>query len=129
MPLESEFFNRAHVISELVVYAIAIGFAGMGTMALCRPGFIVSFFGAQASTADFRNEIRAVYGGFGLALACVLLWRDPLVVAGIRLAVACALLGMAGGRIISFLIERSGRWPIVFLIVELAAGQALLAAA
>ena len=50
-------------------------FLGMGLCALARPALVVAFVGLVPGTADARNEIRAVYGGFGIAIAALLMLR------------------------------------------------------
>lgn len=98
----------------------AIFFLGMGLCALARPAFVVAFVGLVPATADARNEIRAVYGGFGIAISAllVLVVGNATLRPGVLLAIAAALLGMAAGRVVSLLIERTGKWPVVFLSVE-----------
>lgn len=106
----------------------AIFFLGMGLCALARPAFVVAFVGLVPSTADARNEIRAVYGGFGIAIAALLLLvsGSATLRPGVLLAVAAALLGMAAGRVVSLMLERTGKWPVVFLVVETALAASLL---
>lgn len=101
---------------------------GMGLCAMVRPAFVVAFVGLIPSTADARNEVRAVYGGFGVAMAALLVFtsEDATLRPGVLLAVAAALLGMAGGRVVSMIAERTGRWPVVFLVVEAVLGAWLL---
>jgi hypothetical protein len=98
----------------------AIFFLGMGLCAIARPAFVVTFVGLVPGTADARNEIRAVYGGFGIAIAALLMLvaGNATLRPGVLLAVAAALLGMAAGRVASLLIERTGKWPVVCLAVE-----------
>ena len=106
-------------------------FVLMGGSALARPDFIVGFFGAKAETADFRNEIRAVYGRFGVFLGALLLLSDHLFGAqseGIFVACSVALFGMAAGRLVSFVFERTGMWPVFFFFVELSGGALLYSA-
>jgi hypothetical protein len=115
----------------LIVATMAAAFAGMGLVALARPERIVAFFGTRELTLDGRNEVRAVYGGFGLAIAGLLCAAQqlPALRPGVLLAVAVALLGMAAGRVASALLDGSpGRWPWIFMGVELAGGCALLGA-
>lgn len=115
----------------ITVLLVAAAFAAMGLMALARPQAIVACFGTRELTRDGRNEVRAVYGGFGLAIAALLgvAQHQPPLRAGALLAVAVALLGMAAGRLLSALIDGApGRWPWLFMGVELAGGGALLAA-
>lgn len=114
----------------LQVIIVAVFFLGMGLVALVRPAYVVAFFGMKAEGADARNEIRAVYGGFGVAvgvLLAVTMNRQDLA-AGVTLCVAIALLGMAAGRLVSFVMERPGRWPVVFFVVEIALALLLLSA-
>lgn len=109
------------------VIIIAVAFALMGIGAFARPRTFAAPFGITAETADSRNEVQAVYGGFGLAVAATLLatlsypqYRDGVIV-----AVAASLAGMAGGRVVAALRERPGRWPVIFFFVE-AVGAAFL---
>lgn len=114
----------------VAVALVAAAFAAMGLLALARPERIVAYFGTRELSRDGRNEVRAVYGGFGLATAGLLCAAQvhAALRPGALLAVAVALLGMAGGRIVSALLDGSpGRWPWVFLGVELAGGGLLLA--
>ena len=109
------------------VIVIAIAFAIMGIGAFARPRTFAGPFGLNAETVDARNEVQAVYGGFGLAVAAILLaslWY-PEFRDGVIVAVAASLAGMAGGRVVAALRERPGRWPIVFFFVE-ALGAAFL---
>ena len=103
----------------------------MGLVALARPERIVAYFGTHELTLDGRNEVRAVYGGFGLAIAALLgaAQLHATLRPGALLAVAVALLGMASGRVLSALLDGPpGRWPWIFMGVELAGGCALLLA-
>ena len=98
----------------------AVFFFLMGASALVRPRSVVSFVNLEPDTADARNEVRAVYGGFGIAIAVLLASAPsyPRFRDGVLIAVAVALLGMALGRLISFAIERPGPWPVVFVVLE-----------
>ncbi len=112
------------------VVAVAIAFLLMGLAAFVRPATVVAMMGLPATTPDARNEVQAVYGGFGLAVAITLLatmWF-PSVHKGVVLAVAAALGGMALGRVIGALRERPGRWPVIFFFVEVAGAAVLLTA-
>jgi hypothetical protein len=92
---------------DALVIVIAVFFLGMGLVALAMPERISAIFG-QTLTADGRNEVRAVYGGFGVAIAAVLMIAAsrPGLRVGVFTAVACALAGMAGGRLVSAAVER-----------------------
>lgn len=103
-------------------------FLGMGLIALIRPRHVVGLVGIRLDSGAARNEIRAVYGGFGLAIAGLLLasvWL-PAWQSGVLLAVAVALLGMAGGRVISFLCDGIQRWPVCFFVGECTLAALLL---
>lgn len=119
-------------MQHILVYLVAAFFAGMGLVALLQPERVLAFFGTRHLTRDGRNEVRAVYGGFGIAIAALLLctfWLLPAERCGILLTVTVALLGMAAGRLVSMAIDGApGRWVWVFLLVELVlAGMLLLA--
>jgi hypothetical protein len=106
---------------------VAIFFALMGAVTLVRPAAAWKPFGIAPTTAAARNEVRAVYGGFGLAVAGLILLTDQSQQGfrnGVLVAVAVLCAGMAGGRIIGFVIEpRAARaFPLVFLLVEVVLG-------
>jgi hypothetical protein len=106
----------------------------MGLAALIRPAVIWAPFGASPTTPAARNEVRAVYGGFGCALAVLLVVADRSGAGfrdGVLIAVAVALAGMAGGRIISFVVEpRSfSRVTAAFGLLEILLSLALAEAA
>lgn len=116
-----------------VIWVIAIGFGVMGLAALVRPTLIWAPFGVEPTTAESRSEVRAVYGGFGLALAALMIWANEAggdLRTGVLLTVAVSLFGMAAGRVISALVEPRALWgwPGVFLLIELGAGELLLLA-
>lgn len=115
----------------VLVAAVAAFFFAMGAVALVRPEQVVVYFGTSTLTRDGRNEVRAVYGGFGIAVALLLLatlWL-PQIRAGILVAVGVALLGMAVGRLVSAAIDGSpGFVPWLFCGVELALSGALVLA-
>lgn len=90
--------------------------------ALARPQTLLAGFGLAAQTRDARNEIRAVYGGFPLAVAALVLWSltGADKAEGILLALAVASLGMAVGRLVSGGLDGGiGRLPVLFVGVEL----------
>jgi hypothetical protein len=114
-----------------LIATVALCFSGMGCFALARPEHVVALFGTRALSIDGRNEVRAVYGGFGLAMAAILFatLREPPWVAGALLTVSLALFGMAGGRLVSRLIDGgAGRMPWLFFAIELVLASALLGA-
>ena len=117
---------------NLAVAVVALFFAGMGVAALVRPAFIWAPFGVEPTTPESRNEVRAVYGGFGLAVAVLLVVADgkPADLRdGVLIAVAVSLFGMAAGRVFSGLFEPKALigFPGLFLLVEAALGGLLLA--
>ncbi|MFM7212884.1 MAG: DUF4345 family protein, partial [Actinomycetota bacterium] len=78
-----------------------------------------------------RSEVRAVYGGFGLAIAGVLVYAaiDTDLREGIALTVAIALFGMAAGRLVSAAIDRSmSKVAALYLAIEVVGGGLLLVA-
>jgi Domain of unknown function (DUF4345) len=114
-----------------VIGVIAVFFVGMGLYALAAPAALIRPFGVTPETPTSRSEIRAVYGGFGLAIAAVLACAavEPAHRTGILITVGAALAGMAFGRIVSAVIdERTPFYPNWFyFIVEAAAAAALFA--
>lgn len=120
-------------MSDAAVLLVAAMFAGMGFLALARPVSVLEQFGVLVGTAAGRNEVRAVYGGFGLAVAAMLAVAalgDPATAEGIVVAMAFALFGMAGGRLVSAAMERpGGLYPVwLYFAVEVVGGALLLAA-
>jgi hypothetical protein len=113
--------------ATLATVVVAVGFMAMGLVALLRPAQIMAYFGVAQLTADSRNEIRAVYGGFGVALGGLLaLSAGSAVAEGVQLAAAVSLLGMAAGRVVAWCGERSGCWPWIFGGIEIAGGRGAL---
>ena len=110
---------------------IALFFLAMGAYALAVPARVLAIFGVTVASVDGRNEVRAVYGGFGVAIGALLLAAGsaPALRPGVLLCVAVALAGMAGGRLVAALLDGSpGFYPWFFFGVELL-GAAVLAAA
>ena len=108
---------------------IALGFLAMGLAALVNPVRFVLVFDGDASTANARNEVRAVYGGFGVCTAALLLLViSPLqaIQQGVLVAVGVALAGMVLGRLISALLERPGPRMWAACALEALAAAALL---
>jgi hypothetical protein len=115
------------------IVIVAVGLALMGLAALAKPAVIWAPFGVEPTTPASRSEVRAVYGGFGLAIAGVLVFATdatPGVREGILLAVAVSLFGMAAGRVVSALFEPRTLLgaPGLFLVIEVVAGELLLLA-
>lgn len=95
-------------MAVFAIVAIAVFFLGMGLYAIAAPTALVRPFGITLTTSTSRAEVRAVYGGFGVAIAGILAVAavNPDYRTGITLTVAAALAGMALGRIISAVIDR-----------------------
>lgn len=114
----------------LVIGLTGVFFLGMGVFALARPAALIRPFGITLPTPESRAEVRAVYGGFGLAIAGMLAVAagDPVLRAGILITVAAALAGMAFGRLVSGVVDRpKAFYPNWFyFLVEIVAAAALL---
>ena len=113
---------------DIVLIIITVSFAAMGLMAIFAPLRVTEQFGISSLTVDGRNEVRAVYGGFGLTVAVALGLAFTLdeVRAGICIAIALALAGMAIGRLISAALDlHIGYWPIRYLFIEVFAAVGL----
>jgi hypothetical protein len=116
---------------DLPIYIAISAFLLMGAGALAKPTLVTAQFGMPDLTAAGRNEIRAVYGGFGVAMAGVLLvaLQRADLRGGILLTLACALGGMAAGRVCSALFDRGiDRWPLRYLLLEAVLALLLLGA-
>lgn len=117
-----------------VIVVIALFFLGMGAYALAAPAALIRPFGVALESPTSRSEVRAVYGGFGLAIAAVLGYaavRGGELQKGILITVGIALAGMAVGRIVSAIFdERTSFYPNwLYFVVEVVAGGALFAVA
>jgi hypothetical protein len=116
---------------DSLTLTVAAFFLVMGMIALAAPERIVEYFGITMLTTDGRNEVRAVYGGFGIAMASLLVatvWVSSIRT-GVHLTLAAALIGMACGRLISRWIDgTAGRYPWIFFGVEVTLTVLLLTA-
>jgi hypothetical protein len=120
-------------VAVAVIAVIGVFFAGMGIYALGAPAALVRPFGITLGEAASRSEVRAVYGGFGLAIAGVLVFAaitQADIRTGILFAVGAALAGMAFGRLASVVLgDRTAFYPNWFYcLVEAAAAAALFVA-
>jgi hypothetical protein len=117
-------------VTVAVIVVGAVFFFGMGVYALAAPAAMIRPFGTQLPTAASRSEVRAVYGGFGLAIAAVLAYaavRGGDLQKGILITIAAALAGMAFGRILSaFVDDRTAFYPNWFYCIVEAVGAAVL---
>ena len=123
----------ASFLGTAVIAVIGVFFLGMGIYALAAPAALIRPFGITLEQPTSRSEVRAVYGGFGLAIAAVLAYAlaAPEHRTGILITVGAALAGMAFGRIVSAVIDsRTSFYPNWFYcLVEMVAAAALFALA
>jgi hypothetical protein len=117
-------------VHTVIIAASALFFLGMGLLALARPARLVAPFGISLSGPEARLEVCAVYGGFGIAIAALLGLAafDPAAHRGEVTAVAVALIGMAGGRVLGRVRDRPRAFHPVwtYFWVELVMGVLLL---
>jgi hypothetical protein len=119
------------MLGNIIIVLAACGFALMGIGAIVKPNVVTQQFGIPQLSVAGRSEVRGVYGGFGLAMAAILVVGlvSPDLRTGITITAAVALLGMAAGRIISALIDRSlPRVALLYLVIEVIMGALLLLA-
>jgi hypothetical protein len=115
-------------VAVAVIGVIAVFFLGMGVYALAAPAALVRPFGMTLGGDPSRSEVRAVYGGFGLAIAAVLAYAavaDGDLRKGIVITVGAALVGMAFGRVAAAILgDRTAFYPnwFYFLVEAVAAG-------
>jgi hypothetical protein len=119
-------------VAIAVIAVIGVFFAGMGVYALAAPAALIQPFGVTLEQPASRSEVRAVYGGFGLAIAGVLAYAAVAggdVRTGILITVGAALAGMAFGRLVSAVLgDRTAFYPNWFYcLVEAIAAAALFA--
>jgi hypothetical protein len=117
-------------MTTIILVVMAMFFLAMGVYALFAPTALARPFHITIDSPEGRSEIRAVYGGFGIAIAAVLI-AAVLDIGGLRtgmvLTVAAALAGMAAGRLISRLADKpTAFYPIWFYFCIEGLGAALL---
>jgi hypothetical protein len=122
----------AHV-ATVVILVVAVFFLGMGLYGLVAPSALVRPFRMVADAPESRSEVRAVYGGFGVAVAGLLgaaAFDVGEIRSGAVVAVAVALAGMAFGRLVSRVVDaRTAFYPVWFYFcVEVGAAGLLFAA-
>lgn len=116
---------------EIITGVVAVAFLLMALVAFASPATVVAYFGVPELSVDGRNEVRAVYGGFGLAVAGLVAVAPywPRFGPGILLTIALSLFGMALGRAISRAVDGgAGFYPWLFFCIEVAGGAALIGA-
>lgn len=119
---------------QAVIVIVGVFFLGMGLYALAAPAAMLHPFGFTLGTDVQRAEVRAVYGGFGVAIAAVLGYAAATpgeLRTGVLITVGVALAGMAFGRVVSAALgDRTSFYPNWFYcLVEAVAAAALLWAA
>lgn len=114
----------------VVLAAVGVFFAGMGIYALVAPALLARPLGLVVDSAISRSEIRAVYGGFGFAIAGLLGWAAAGtgdLRSGAAVTVGVALAGMAAGRVLSRLVDNATAfYPIWFYFLVEAIGAAVV---
>ena len=119
---------------QTVIVFVGVFFLVMGLYALASPAAMLRPFGFTLGTDAQRAEVRAVYGGFGLAVAAVLGYAAVTpgeLRTGVLITVGAALAGMAFGRVASAVLgERTAFYPnwFYFLVEAVAAGALFWAA-
>lgn len=121
-------------MSQAVIVIVGVFFLGMGLYALAAPAMMLRQFGFALGTDVQRAEVRAVYGGFGVAIAAVLGYAAATpgqLRTGVLITVGAALAGMAFGRLASAVLgDRTSFYPNWFyFLVEAVAAAALFWAA
>ncbi len=124
--------SAMELLADLLIAWPALFFLGMGLVALARPDRVGDRFGTTGGTGDGRNEVRSVYGGFGVAVAGLLAWailtegRGELWIPSV---IAVATFGMAIGRLVSLALDRNRGSGVVwqFVVLELAIAVSLFA--
>ena len=104
------------------VLGAALFFGAIGVSAMIRPRNLLQGFSIEAHEPESRNEIRAVYGGFPLVAAALLIFSltRPDLSDGILISLASSSAGMGIGRIVSALVDRKlGRDPAIYIVLEL----------
>ncbi|WKX09493.1 DUF4345 family protein [Streptomyces sp. NL15-2K] len=120
-------------MSAVWIGVVALFFLGMGFLGLVAPTVLIRPFGIELTVPEARAEVRAVYGGFGVAIGGLLGWAALDAAGdlqrGIVLAVAVALAGMALGRLVARAVERpSAFYPAWFYFWVEVVGACLLGA-
>ncbi len=117
---------------EIGLFINAIFFFAMGALALVAPTRFIETLGLRCDNRNGRNEIRGVYGGFGVAMSgvCVVALTNSVLRPGLLWGLAAAVFGMVGGRVWSTAVDRGAdalMWSA--MAVELSLGCVLVAIA
>ncbi|WP_330256614.1 DUF4345 domain-containing protein [Nocardia sp. NBC_00565] len=121
-------------MATVVTVVVGVFFLAMGSYALAAPAALIRPFGIRLEQPAARYEVRAVYGGFGLAMAAMLAiaaTHDGPLRTGIMVTIGVALGGMAFGRIVSAVLDdRISFYPNWFYcVIEAVAAASLIATA
>ncbi|MCB9669887.1 MAG: DUF4345 family protein [Alphaproteobacteria bacterium] len=108
---------------------VAVCFAVMGLVGLVSPATVLELTGSPGGSPFARNEVRAVYGGIGLAVAVALLvTRGTEGGEAVRWAVGLLCFGMGMSRGVGLVVDWPGVYlPFVYLALELSGAAILLA--
>lgn len=112
-----------------MIVVVAVFFLAMGLYAIAAPAALLRPFALVADRPESRSEVRAVYGGYGVAMAVVLgvALTAPELRDGIVVTIAAALAGMAVGRVVSRVLDRpTAFYPIWFYFAVEAVAAGLL---
>lgn len=118
--------------ASLFVMPVALFFASFSFWALWAPAHFARIVGLDAASPMGRNEVRAVYGGFGIAMIalCILAFSQwSAHRTGLLLALALAVGGMALGRAGAVLLSRRLPPMAAFALAAESGSVALLLAA
>jgi hypothetical protein len=118
------------VTATAVIIVIGVFFLAMGVYGLAAPAALARPFRIRVDEPEAKSEIRAVYGGFGVAIAMLLgvaAFDADGIRTGVVITVGVALAGMAFGRLVSRLVDGpTAFYPIWFYFVVEAVGAGLL---
>jgi len=132
---DHEFFTAEAMImtvNDIPIYLGVIGFIFMGIGSFFLPERVTAQFGIPALSTAGKNEVRAVYGGFGVLMGIMLIIAldVPHLRQGICLTVAAALAGMALGRILSSIFDRHiDGFPLFYMCLEAVLASVIFLAA
>ena len=95
-----------------VIAVVGVFFAGMGIYAFVAPGSILTPAGFTVDNATARSEVRAVYGGFGLAIAGVLAYAAAAASDPVRTGIVITL-----AAVVLLVVFALTYWPWLGLMV------------
>jgi hypothetical protein len=126
--LETLFLNRS-IGNDYILMLVSFFFGAMGASAFVNPVFITKQFDIHSLSIAGKNEVRAVYGGFGLfmSIALIIALLLPELRNGVCLTVSFALGGMSFGRMISAIMDASiSKLPVFYGTIEFMAALLIL---